>query len=128
MIEFLRKSVTFSYKREAHYSVYAKAWYYNGKWNWNVYVDIAESHDKFDDIDWAIGLPFHGGCTLDDLVVTSPARGIRYDFQKEYKKVTVGCDFNHVGDNYNNHPSPEEGVPYYVTLCVKELIEALKDE
>jgi hypothetical protein len=37
----------------------------------------------------------------------------------------VGSDYNHIHDNYDNHPSPFERIPFEVLRDAKDLAEAL---
>ena len=103
-----------------------KCWSLNGaSFIWNVYANIYESHKLFNDIEKALTAPFYGGCTYDKIVTYSPAQGIKYDWQKEGKALKIGCDYNHLGDNYFNSCDTEYGIPDQILNDCNELINFL---
>jgi hypothetical protein len=118
-------SCEFFFVRELTHSVSAKAWHDGSKWMWNVYAYVQSSHPKFDDNDALQNLPFNGGCTHDSIRITQPTE-IKYDWQQRVTTKIVGSDYNHIHDNYYNHPSPFERIPYEVLRDAKDLAEALE--
>lgn len=120
-------SCEFFFVRERTHSVSAKAWNHNGKWNWNVYAYIQPEHPKYDNNEALMNLPFNGGCTYDAIRTIQPFE-IKYDFQKLSTTKIVGSDYNHIHDNYDNHPSPFECIPWQVLRDAKELAESLHVE
>lgn len=120
--------VEFRIARESTFTVTVKAWLMADKWQYNVYALISEKHALFNDVDKAMNLPFNGGCTYDQIETMTPARGIQYDFQKEYKTLIVGSDYAHMHDNYDNHSSPFEQIPWEVLRDAKELVNALESK
>ena len=100
-----RMSVTYWVKREKTFAVEVKAWYCGSRWNWCVYAHIFESHPKFNDEDLT-SFPMHGGVTFDEVKTTQPINGVKYHHQKVTTTKTIGCDFAHTWDDYENHPSP----------------------
>mgnify|MGYP003630354631 CR=1 FL=1 len=108
------------------YAVTAKAWTNDSKWNWNVYAHINKNHSLFTNPEEAKDLPFHGGCTFDEYQSHEPSGGIIYDFQKVTKILVVGSDYAHLGDDYDNHPSGLDGVPFYIMRDCEELISILE--
>ncbi len=121
-----KATVEFKIAVEKTFSVTIKAWQLTDKWNYNVYANIFEKHDLFNDVDKAMMLPFNGGCSYDEIKTFTPARGIQYDWQKESKVLVLGSDYNHLHDNYDNHSSPFDRIPHEVLRDAKELVEALK--
>jgi len=124
-------SIEFKIKIAKTFSVTVKGWCSTNsidglKWHWNVYANIFESHPLFNDIDKAMNLPLHGGCTYDQLTTSVPATGIIYDWQKETKTLKLGSDYAHLHDDYDNHPSAFDFIPYNVLNDAKELAEALE--
>lgn len=117
--------VEFKIAVEKTFSVTIKAWQCMDKWNYNVYANIFEKHELFNDVSKAIGLPFNGGCTYDEIKTTIPSQGIKYDWQRETKTLVVGSDYNHIHDNCDNHSSPFDRIPHEVLRDAKELVEAL---
>ena len=117
-------SCEFFFVRESTHSVSAKAWNHNGKWNWNVYAYIQPSHPLYDNNDALKNLPFNGGCTYDAIRTVQPFE-IKYDFQEVNSTKIVGSDYNHIHDNYDNHPSPLDYIPWNVLRDAKELAERL---
>lgn len=121
----LNPTVEFKVKIAKTFSVTIKAWVYSGKWNWNVYANIFESHELFNDPKKAYeSLPFNGGCTYDRLVSYTPSGADTYN-DRSSKTLTLGSDYAHIHDDYDNHPSPFESIPYKVMNDVNELVEAL---
>lgn len=118
--------VEFRVAREKTFSVTVKAWLMGDEWQYNVYAHISEEHKLFNDVDKATNLPFNGGCTYDEIKTMTPARGIQYDFQKEYKILIVGSDYAHLHDNYDNHSSPFDTIPCEVLRDAKDLVKELE--
>ncbi len=121
----LKATVEFKIATEKTFSVTIKAWQLTDKWNWNVYANIFENNDLFNNLDDAFQLPFSGGCTYDEVKTFTPARGIQWDWQKETKTLVLGSDYAHIHDNYDNHSSPFDRIPCEVLRDAKELVEAL---
>ena len=122
-------SVSYWAKLTGTFSVEVKAWFDSGKWHWNVYAHVFNDHKLYDDDNALKNLPFHGGCTYDQVKSFKPLI-MEYDWQKEGESKTVGCDYMHLHDNYENHPSPfdyEFGViPAPFVYCAEALIEELE--
>lgn len=122
-------SVSFWAKKTSTYSVEVRAWFDSTKWNWNVYAHVFNNHALYEDNEALRNLPFHGGCTFDQLKTIKPLE-IKYDWQKEREGKTLGCDYSHIYDDYENHPSPFESafgvIPSPFKYCADELIEALE--
>ena len=123
-----RASVEFKIESQKTFSVTVKAWQLMDKWSWNVYANIFENHSLFNDVNKALELPFNGGCTYDEIKTHTPSRGIRYDWEKESKTLIVGSDYAHIHDNYENHPSPFDRIPFEVLRDAQELVEKLKED
>ena len=121
-------SVSYWAKKTGTYSIEVKAWFDSEKWNWNIYAHIFSGHPLYNDNEALKDLPLHGGCTFDQVRKISPLE-IKCDWQKESEDKTVGCDYAHLHDDYNNHPSPfdcEFGeIPAPFKHCVEELIKEL---
>ena len=96
-------------------------------WIWNVYVYLLKTNKLFNDVKSAKNLPFHGGCTLDKFFTNEPALGIEYEWQKEDKTLKVGCDYNHLDDDYYNKCNPDNGIPPEIISDVDRLIQAVEE-
>lgn len=93
------------------FSVQVRAWRgYSDEWKWNVYALIFDGHPLHQNVEAALGLHFHGGVTYDKRIVTSPAQGVRYEFEKISDCLKVGGDYMHYGDYYE-HADPKDGIP-----------------
>ena len=119
------KATSFWIKRSKTFSVEVSAWESSGKWYWNVYAHVFDTHPKFEDDEWLKDLPFNGGCTLDKLIITQPFK-IEYDFQGVNTTKKVGSDYAHIHDDYDNHPNPDDGIMYKAELDALELVKALE--
>ena len=120
-------STKFNFYRGKDFMVEVVGWESpKDKWNWNVYAYIYESHKLFGDKDKCLELPFNCGATLEDKIKTSPAWGIKYDWQKETETIKLGSDYNHIYDSYDHHPSPADGIPANIYSDAKVLAEALE--
>ena len=121
------KKITFNFHRADNFVVTVCGWEgMDGKHHWNIYARIFDNHPLFNDPEKAMDvLPFAGGCTYDQIETFSPSRGIEYDWQKEIKVLVLGSDYGHIWDDYDNHPSPEYGIPGQMRSDAKELVEAL---
>ena len=126
--EDMQCSIEWKIKSHKDFGVLAKAWSYDGKWMWNVYAHIAETHPLFSNPGKAKDLPFHYGCTYDEIRTASPSEGIVYDWQKERKTLVVGSDYAHLHDDYDGHPSGFDGVPYFILSDCNALVDALLAE
>ncbi len=125
-LEEYKASIEFKIAMEKTFSVTIKAWMNLDKWAYNVYANIFESHELFNKPDEAMLLPLNGGCTYDQLKTSVPSTGIQYEWQREVKTLVVGSDYMHIHDEYDNHSSPFEHIPYKVLNDAKELAEALR--
>jgi hypothetical protein len=132
-----RAHITFTPEQNKHFTVTIEGWNRVGfremdfntpveVWGWNVYAHIYESHPLFNDIDEALQLPFHGGCTYDKIITTAPSQGIKYDFEKVTHCLKVGSDYSHLGDEYHDHQSAFDGIPLEMSRDADELIRALQ--
>lgn len=125
-------NVSFWIAKEPTHTVEVRAWCSKGtdgseSWNWNVYGHVFEAHAWFDKPEiLKTNMPLHYGASLEQLKIIRPALGIQYDWQKEHKTYTFGSDYSHYTDT-ENHPSPFEGVPYYVKRDALELAEWLQE-
>jgi len=130
MINKYNTKVEFKIKQGKTFLVTAVGWQYNEKWNWNIYASIFEAHPLFDDVENAKQLPFNCGCTLDKIITDSPTgnQSDWYDFEKEYKTLKLGSDYSHIYDDYDNHPSPFDGLPGFIERDALELVEALEKQ
>lgn len=120
-----RATVEFWVAREKTHTVSAKAWHCGARWNWNVYAYIFDNHPIYENNEAILNLPLHCGCTYDRIRTEQPFE-IKYDFQLVTNTKIVGSDYNHIYDNYDNHPSPFDELPYYVESDAKELAAALE--
>lgn len=120
----VQPSCEFFFVREKTHSVSAKAWNYNGKWNWNVYAYIQPEHPLYQNNEALMSLPFNGGCTYDAIRTIQPFE-IKYDFEKLSSTKIVGSDYNHIHDDYDGHPSPFERIPHKVLRDAQDLALAL---
>lgn len=126
-------SVSYWVAREKTYSIEVKAWF-DTKWNWNIYFNAFDNFPLFDDNDFFMRLDIHGGVTFDKQVISQPIGGCRFEWMKTTKSKTVGCDFCHLYDDYDNHPSPFDypngDIPnpfkYEAERTLKYIEEALK--
>lgn len=113
------------------FSVEVKCWKFEAdadEWRWNVYANIFNNHPLFSNPTAAIdSLAFHGGCTYDKIKTIEPAQGIRYDFERVYKTLVVGCDYSHYRDSYYELCDPKDGVPGSIMSDVAELIQQLSE-
>ena len=78
------------------------------KWFWCVYAHVFDSHSKFNDNEYLMNVPMHGGNTFDEQRITQPIGGCRYDWMKTRKAKVIGCDFAHIHDDHENHPGPAD--------------------
>lgn len=108
-----------------HFGVQVRAWPKSDGFGWNVYALIYDSHPLFNDVERAMNLPFHNGATLDDRITQSPARGIRYDWQKTYQWLKVGSDYQHYQDEHFCEYDPAKGIPWEIKCDVMSLVGAL---
>jgi hypothetical protein len=108
------------------FTVQIYAWHNGTEWKWNVYALIFDGHPLHQSVDAALGLPFHGGANLEKRIVTSPARGIRYDWEKISDCLKLGSDYAHDGDYYEDC-DPKNGIPPLIQWDAGELAQALLD-
>ena len=123
----------FYIKQTKQFTVSCKAWpsidilKNKTTWNWNVYAYIYPKHPLNSDPQQAMDrLPFNGGITYDKLQIVTPALGVRRDWEKETRVLVLGNDYGHIWNNYDNHQSPEEGIPSEILDDALEVIEALE--
>jgi hypothetical protein len=125
-------SVSYWYERAKSYSVEVKCWQLGDKWMWNVYAHVFDNHRKFDDNDWLMSLSMHGGVTFDKQTISQPLGGCRYDWMTTKKTKAIGCDFEHIYDDHDNHPSPIDyglgEIPQPFLAVAKEISEQLKEK
>lgn len=133
-------TMEFYIAREKTFSVTVKGWNrigFNGsdfenpveQFHWNVYASIYDGHPLFKAPQDAIeSLPFHGGCTYDKLITTSKSLGNEYDKSEDCTILKLGSDYTHLHDDYDNHPSPLNGIPSNVEFDAKRLADALLEE
>lgn len=118
--------------RDTDFSVEIKSWCDSDKHHWNVYAYIFDTHQFFNDMEKVFDLHFHGGITYDERILYSPARGIRYDWQKEYTCLKVGSDYAHLYDDWFATQDPVFGIPSEIksdaTQLVKELIRKANEK
>ena len=130
--------IVFTIERNKDFSVTVEGWNDVGfrncdfetpleKWNWNVYAHIYESHPLFNKVYLALELPFHCGATYDQIITHEPAQGIKYDHQKVTKYLKIGSDYAHCDDDYENHPSAFDGIPYFIESDANNLVKSLED-
>jgi len=125
-IDEFKAVIEFRIARNKDFSVVVKAWQHDSKWQWNVYANIFETHELFNDPVKAFDtLPFHGGCTFDQLVEHNNSNCTKYS-REDTKCLKLGSDYMHLHDNYDNHSSPFESIPYNILSDANELVEALK--
>lgn len=97
------------------------------EFGWCLYVLIYDNHPLFDKPELFVeGLDFHGGCTYDEKYTRTPARGIRYDWQKDSSYLKIGCDYQHYMDNFD-HFNPSQGIPFEIEHDAKHLVEQMSE-
>lgn len=116
--EWLLKTDTFG--------IMIRAWKLSDDWVWNMYVLIYDNHPLFSDAEAVCDLDFHGGCTFEEKITHAPARGIRYDWQKERSYLKVGCDYHHYWDDHFMRCDPADGIPGTIQADAQRLFEELK--
>ena len=122
------KEVKQWFARGNSFSVEVKVWKISGEtFIWNIYANVFEKHPIFDDNQAINNLPFHGGVSYDRESVNQPLGGVRYDFQAVTKVKKVGCDYNHLGDNYFNSLDGSKGIPSDIERDAKELFDFLEN-
>lgn len=126
-IEEFKAVVEFRIAREKTFSVVVKAWQMDNKWQWNVYANIFDNHELFNNPEKAYELPFHGGCTFDQLIEHKNSNCTKYSCD-DSSCLKLGSDYMHLNDNYDNHSSPFESIPYNILRDAKELVAALKEQ
>lgn len=125
-IEEYSASIEFKIKTTESFSVIIKAWQMNKNWMWNVYALIGENHKLFNDPEKAYEtLPFHGGCTYDQLIEYKSSKCTKYS-DDSGKTLKLGSDYMHLHDDYDNHSSPLNMIPYSMLLDAKDLVKELE--
>lgn len=116
-----------------YFSVVVKAWYQSkigeeafevDPWCWNVYVNIFDTHPLFDNPKQALLLPLHGGVNFYEYITAEPAIQ-KWDWQKPYKYLKIGCDYAHLHDNYFMYYDPKDGIPGQIQQDCLDLVEIL---
>lgn len=98
------------------------------RWTWNVYANIYDSHPLFGNTTAIMeSAPFHGGCTLDEIITEEPARGIRYDWQRKVTYYRFGSDYAHSWDEGFLSWPPTEGIPTAVIRDAEALVAWLSE-
>lgn len=120
-------TVSFYVEKAQAFTIQVKAFRSYQFWRWNIYAHVFENHPKFDDDEFLLTMMPNGGCTYDAIIVSSPVKGIQYDWQKALKKKVIGSDYTHDWDR-KKHQSPLEGIPYYVENDAKKLAKDLNYE
>jgi len=124
-----KPSIEYKFNQHKTFSVTVCAWISSDKWNWNVYAYIYKGHPLFNDPRYAIqNLPFHGGCTFDKLLGFYQSGGNEYDSSEPVKTLKLGSDYAHLHDDYDNHPSGFDGIPWTIERDAQELVDALLAE
>lgn len=113
------------------FTVQVRAWKSSSDWHWNVYALIFDGHPLHRNVDAAMGLHFHWGATYDKRIVTSPAQGIQYEWQKISDCLKVGSDYSHCDDHYED-ADPKDGIPTMIqwdaAVLAQELLERETEE
>jgi hypothetical protein len=108
------KSAEWSIYQGKNFSVSIKNWTSQGlygiKNRWNVYAHVYDTHPLFGNVDALLCLPFHRGATYDKLIITEPAQGLKYDFDKVCKVYKIGSDYAHCDDHYEDC-GEADGIP-----------------
>lgn len=107
------------------FCVSVRCWKRDDKFCWNVYACIYEGHPLHGDPEAAMGLHLHGGATYDKYITTEPSQGIKYDWQKAYRTLKVGSDYQHLYDDWAAICDPSQGIPHQIQSDVRELVEQL---
>lgn len=114
------------------FSVLVRAWYsdssvhFDGPWRWNVYAVIFEDHPLFSSPEKALEvLQFHGGANYDKRITTDEARGNQYNHQRSFVSLKIGCDYNHLHDEYFCQSNPKDGIPWAIQEDCLELANQL---
>ena len=94
-----------------NFSVQLRAWYNHDHWGWNLYALIFDTHPLHQNVEAALDLPFHYGATYNKRIVTSPAQGIRYNFDRVSDVLKVGNDYAHYQDDWAMTSDPKDGIP-----------------
>lgn len=95
-------------------------------WTWCLYALVYDNHELFADPTPLIeSYDWHGGCTYDEKITNAPARGMRYEWQKERSYFKIGCDYAHYGDDYYECHSPDDGLPIFIQNDAQRLFSYL---
>lgn len=123
----MKPSYTWTIEKSKTFTVTVHAWHRSDDFGWNVYATIFENHPLFNNVEAATELPFHGGCTYDHLLTDEPAGGINYNWQKVYKALKVGSDYQHYQDDFFMTCNPADGIPWQIQADAKKLVQALNN-
>jgi hypothetical protein len=101
-------------KKEKTFAIQIRSFKNLDGYGWCLYVLVYDNHPYFEKPSELIDIfDFHGGCTYDEKFTMSPARGIRYDWQKECSYLKIGCDYQHYQDNFCEY-HPRDGIPFKI--------------
>jgi hypothetical protein len=101
-------------KKEKTFGIQIRSFENSDGYGWCLYVLVYDNHPYFEKPSELIDiLDFHGGCTYDEKFTMSPARGIRYDWQKECSYLKIGCDYQHYKDGFCEY-HPKDGIPFKI--------------
>lgn len=117
---FTDPSITWT-KKHKQFAIQVNAFRNLDGFGWCLYALVYDNHPYFDKPSELIDiLDFHGGCTYEEKFTQTPARGIRYDWQKELSYLKIGCDYQHYQDHFYIE-DPKHGVPFAIVQDAKRL-------
>ena len=93
--------------------------------HWNVYANVFEGTELFDNIERLESAPWHGGVTYQEKFTQRPAKGIQYDWQKEHSYYKYGSDYAHVYDEHFETEDGKDGIPYEIQGNARALVNWL---
>jgi hypothetical protein len=117
-------SVTVKSWKSKNYEYQTKGYGSEFQHHWNVYGHVFDTHELYKTPELTKELPFHGGCTFDQHKTHQPIGGIRYDWQQVTNTLTVGSDYSHLYDHFEDF-DPKEGIPHSILEDAEELVNAL---
>jgi hypothetical protein len=123
----MKPSYEWTIEKTRLFSVTVRSWHTGDGFGWNVYAYIFEEHPLFNNLEAAYNLPFHGGCTYQQIITTTPPE-MTYDWQKEYKSLKVGSDYQHYMDDHFMLCDPANGIPYEIMRDAETLVQSLQVE
>lgn len=119
-----QKAVEWTIYKDSNFSVSVRGWKDSVEFKWNVYAHIFDTHPLFGKVEVMMCIPLHGGPTYDRLLVSEPAGGIQYDWQRVERTYKIGSDYQHAGDYYEEC-SYEDGIPPMIRHDAEELAKYL---